>query len=197
MRDDLLFLIANLFVVFFLKKTSLYFLSLVIYLIIIIIISYSLSLFPGLAVLLNIDSLSSLIHSSGGNASVIGLSDSSFFLNHDSDVVSVGMQSDQSEHFVGYIEQGNMKFAEEIDLKTRKNIYGSKMKSIVKLMNLKAGMPSACLKKNEKSPEKCIFAENLVEHIASPVFILQVILKLSYVNLFMYFNFLSLFFSVP
>ncbi len=144
--------------------------------------------------LLNVDDISRLIHKAGINATVIGLSDSSYFLNYDSEVISLGMESDQREHFVGYIDVGNMKYAEEINLKTKKNIYASKMKSIVKMMNLKAGMPSACLKKYEKSPENCIFAENLVETINTPVFILQVRIDpfFSFFPLSSYFEFYTL-----
>ncbi len=145
-----------------------------------------------MAVLLNIDDLSNLIKKAGINATVAGLSDSSYFLNYDSEVISLGMESDQREHFVGYIDVGNMKYAEEIDLNTKKNVYASKMKNIVKMMNLKAGMPKACLKKYEKTPENCIFAENLVESIETPVYILQVFAI--YFNILVYFILSNFFF---
>ena len=124
-----------------------------------------------------------MLHEVNSSSVVLGLVDSGFFPNYDSAYRSKGILYDEKRlvmdyqpYDVGGASGGDHKYmlSAEVNFTTRRAQYGSKMKSIFNLMGMASGTPSSCLSKYPKSPEICVFAENLVPHIKTPLFHLQV-----------------------
>lgn len=157
----------------------------------------------GLAVFLGIDDLTYLIQSklkenkNQKSIYIAGIPDCGFFPNYDSEFVSRGV-SDLQLRVGGprYQKEDNLWYSDENDLKTHKNIYGTKMKQVFLMTGIGTPLNETVISDSNDSifkcsnqmtlnPSNCIFPENLIKYINSPLFIIQV-------NSFYFFIFLLL-----
>lgn len=109
----------------------------------------------GLGIYLGIDQIAAQVLADAPNARVSALSDSGFFPDYTSD------ERWQSEHeYPEAIIDGRMD-------------YSRCMKNLFLFANMSAGAHPKCLAAYANQPEMCVFAENLIPHIETPLFALQ------------------------
>lgn len=119
--------------------------------------------------------------------------DSGFFPNYNSPFTSRGMKDIQRR--VGgpkYQHVDGLWYSDENDLKTQKNIYGNLMKNVFDMVGIGNPLQETvdesldsvirCSKEmssnsnsNSNASSLCIFPENLLKYITTPLFIVQVI----------------------
>lgn len=107
----------------------------------------------GLGVYLGLDDMADIIKSANSNITVKGLVDSAFFMDH---------KGRKNKPVPGYDAVING----ELD-------YSTAMKNVFHFMNISAGAPRSCLARHKTDPSKCIFAENILPTIKTPLFALQ------------------------
>jgi Pectinacetylesterase len=122
----------------------------------------------GLGIYLGVDQMTAMIKKSNKNIRVSALSDSGFFLDHTGDNV------------FSKPRKGMTAFEAIIDGVLD---YSTTMKNVYRFMNLSAGANPLCVAaemakdSSIKSPRDtvgCMFAQNLVQHIQTPLFAVQV-----------------------
>ena len=114
-------------------------------------------LFVALAVFLGLDQIREMIVRSNSSIRVTGFADSGMFLDYSS-----RLPPDLS-HFT---KDDRAVVDGVVD-------YPACMRRIFQLYNMSAGTNTACLR-HSKDPRDCVLAVNLLPHISTPLFILQV-----------------------
>lgn len=107
----------------------------------------------GLGVLLGLDNMASMIKSFNSSIIVKGLVDSAYFMDHK------GWKQNPEKGYDAVING-------ELD-------YSIGMKNVFHFMNISAGVPHKCLLHHKNNPAKCIFAENILPTIQTPLFAIQ------------------------
>lgn len=115
----------------------------------------------GLGIYLGIDQMAEIIRQSNPLAIVRGLSDSGFFLDYTSDYRS------PETHLPHGKDEASINGLVD---------YSQAMKNVFQFTNMSAGAHPQCVKSMEEKNhvENCVFAENLVGFIKTPLFALQV-----------------------
>lgn len=104
--------------------------------------------------------MADIIHQANPKAVVRGLADSGFFLDHSSN-----LSTPVTHNPFGYDEASV----------NGKLDYSGAMKRVFQFTNMKAGTHPACILAQRGTQEElCVFAENLVSFIRTPIFAIQV-----------------------
>jgi len=117
-----------------------------------------------LGVLMSIDDITSTIRAVTTGVRVLGLIDSGFFLDYTSPLSMHRVRQSARPHKTNSIKvvQGSLDYA-------------AHMRDVSELMNISAGVPSLCRHqyKTDMARTRCLFAENLLPFIETPIFMLQ------------------------
>lgn len=130
----------------------------------------------GLAIFLGIDEIRAQIHSYKKDIDVGGLADAGYFPDYVSTVPPrpVDPSTWTSSSGIKLFGDPPQYFVEEYDERENITNYPKKIRHLFRLMNISAGAPVKCIAQHRGSLSNCMFAENLLPTVESPLLIMQV-----------------------